>query len=110
MNRLFCSVENCASNQNGCCCLNSVNIGGQASVAKSETTCQSFSPKNQSASNYSGSMQARPQTDICCNASHCVHNNASSHKCTASQVQIACSANGGGMSATECDSFCCKEC
>ena len=102
MAELTCSVNTCASHNDGYCCRNSIKIDGRSAMMKDQTFCGSFQEKNSGAVNAACGSTPNPHMEIRCSASHCTHNQ--SGHCSAENVTVS----GGSatvMTDTTCDSF-----
>lgn len=99
MSKLKCSVTNCASNADECCCRPSIAVSGRQAVRPNETCCASYRDKNAKGSKKRYDFPD-PKTDIECSAEACFHNK--NCHCSADDVCIDCCCDG----TSECSSFC----
>ncbi len=102
MNKLNCSVSNCASNRNGRCCRSGINVGGCDATSASQTCCEAFQQEVFGVTNQTMGCCPNPELSIKCEAKDCVYN--SNLACTASSVSI----RGDGAEKkhdTCCDTF-----
>ncbi|HAN44854.1 MAG TPA: DUF1540 domain-containing protein [Ruminococcaceae bacterium] len=102
MTNLQCSVTNCASNSDNCCCRPDIKVKGRRACSSSDTCCSSFQEKNEAAQNALRFDMPNPITNVRCDADNCKHNTGG--KCEANQISI----DGAGASnsiQTLCSSF-----
>lgn len=100
MNKLSCSVTDCASNKQGGCCRPAIQVEGAAANCSKETMCGSYQPKG-GADNACYCNAVNDRVDIGCSAAVCQYNKQ--HKCTSDSVCISC--NAAGCDHTECQTF-----
>ena len=104
MSYLQCSVRRCANNQNDLCVREEIRVDGAAAAGRGDTSCRSFALRPESYENAAAqAFGAEPETDIVCEAMHCVFNEEC--RCRAPSVDI-----GGGPAAhstrdTQCCTF-----
>lgn len=104
MTNLQCSVQSCASNQQGCCCQHAIKVQGKDAHCAASTCCQSFFKKGEGeVSNSTHYTQPNPALDVYCTAADCRYNDGARH-CTAANIEIT----GGTpdlMHGTQCSTF-----
>lgn len=103
MTKLKCNVGSCEYNQEYCCCLNGIEVGGPNATDKENTCCENFVKKSGSMTNCN--MCKNPTMEVGCEATNCVYN--CDCKCDADEICI-CGERINGEHGTECHSFKCK--
>ncbi|HKM03562.1 MAG TPA: DUF1540 domain-containing protein [Lachnospiraceae bacterium] len=101
MAELNCGVSNCFYNKNSLCSKGDIMVGGKQADVKDQTSCESFSNREQES--YTSSLDhASKVISIDCEASKCTYNN--NYRCIASQVDVT--GNGAkGSKETSCSTF-----
>ncbi len=100
MNKLNCSVRNCASNLDGLCCRDGINVGGVSATNSTGTCCEAFQQEVFGVTNQTMGCCPNPELSIKCEAKECVYNQ--NLACTASSVSIR------GDGASEKSDTCCE--
>lgn len=99
MAELNCSVENCAYNDQSCCCKGDICVGGENADRSDATCCESFREKRADA--YTSALEHPSRTiSIDCEATRCVFNE--DYKCKAEHVDIR------GCGACDCGETACS--
>lgn len=102
MTNLQCSVKSCTSNENHCCCLDSIKVDGLNATNSSETCCKSYHERGSFVSNFIPVGAPEPATEVSCDVANCNYNRAK--MCTKSDIEIdSMGTSPRGMS--ECSSF-----
>ena len=99
MTNLQCGVSSCANNSQGCCCLQSIEVGGTQASQCADTCCASFQPQNSAMQNGPSQGVPHPNCQISCAAQSCTYNAGGS--CTAAQITVRSSPG----QQTECATF-----
>ena len=84
MTRIICGVLNCYLNKDKRCCANSIDVTGDGAKSRGATNCQTFGKDN--GSFQSSNKEIKEQSDVCCEACNCVHNE--NKKCASQTIQI----------------------
>ena len=98
MTNLYCSVQSCASNQDGCCRLSHIQVGGGDAHCRADTCCDSYTARSAKPTNSVERGQAAIATEISCSAHNCGYNR--NQACYATEINV-CNCQRG----TECASF-----
>lgn len=85
MTQLNCGVGSCANNKSGCCCLSSIEVGGQSAQSSASTCCENFAQKSASFTN--DAMTPELNLNIGCQAKNCMYN--SNGSCCSDHVNIS---------------------
>lgn len=91
MPTLRCSAENCAHNNDQCCCRGEIKVAGETAQKADDTCCSSFYPDAGGARN-AVSQEPILDADIGCSAENCTYNK--NCKCHADSIDM----NGSGAS------------
>lgn len=105
MSFLKCSVTQCAHNETGKCCLNSIRVAGDKAMSSPETSCKSYQKRGEGAMNYVPHGAPGAETYIACDAVKCAYN--SNKKCIADNVDIGrCRTSGEDRcDCTQCETY-----
>lgn len=103
MTKLKCDACTCEHNNDYCCCLDGIKVGGKQATEQEHTCCESFAESDGSMTN--SVQEPVLHMEIGCHATNCVHNNDC--KCKADEICI-CGDHACDCNETECSSFCCK--
>ena len=98
MTNLYCSVDSCASNQDGCCCLSHIQVGGRRAHSCADTCCDSYTERGPKFTNSVGRDQPAVATEIACEACNCDYNK--NEACCAREINVK-----DCMCGTECATF-----
>ncbi len=74
MNTLRCDVGNCATNRDGYCCREAIQVEGDSARDSVETCCSSFREEIFGLSNDVIDQSPNPRCDVLCDAGRCLYN------------------------------------
>ena len=105
MNKLECQVTTCQHYCDNLCCLNGIQVEGPAARDSEQTCCASFEERTTGGwGNSVGERKPSQESDIQCEAKHCIYNNHC--KCEAEDVCVGCLCGDVTVkSGTECCTF-----
>ncbi len=107
MTELYCSVANCANNQDSCCCRPDIKVGGPDSRSPKQTYCSNFLDESEGAPRDAvDSKNPNPTLDVHCEVENCVYNRGTA--CVADRVDIRTTRVNHGQIKTECSTFRCE--
>lgn len=104
MTDLYCSVVNCANNQDNCCCRPDIMVGGPDSRSSKQTYCANFLDESEDApKNAVDNETPNPSLDVHCEVENCTYNRDAA--CVADRVDIRTTRVNHGQVKTECSTF-----
>ena len=87
MNKINCSADNCAHNNQGICYANRIDVGGKGTTNERGTCCGSFLDKKHYSTLTNNTNANGPCDCIVCSAEKCTYNN--NKLCTADTIQVS---------------------
>ena len=99
MTLLECTVQNCASNAQGRCCLPGIQVESPSCSSETDACCTSFRPQGSALANSLSQGLPQPACPIGCTVQSCAHN--AQGRCAADQITVS----GGPGQQARCAAF-----